>query len=58
VSDGRDNDVPAFVDLQQRLQRSGIIKNRLSILSLLFYLSERTNQVFYDIKKVAALLNE
>jgi len=44
VRDGRERDTVAFTELHLKLQRSSIIRNRESILTLLMCLSERTNR--------------
>ena len=44
VRDGRDRDCVGFHELHLKLQRSSIIKNRESILTLLLNLSERTKR--------------
>ena len=44
VRDGRERDTVAFTELHLKLQRSSIVRNRESILTLLMCLSERTNR--------------
>ena len=44
VRDSRERDTVAFTELHLKLQRSSIIRNRESILTLMLNLSERTNR--------------
>ena len=44
VRDGREHDTVAFTELHLKLQRSSIIRNRESILTLMLCLSERKNR--------------